>query len=368
MIIRCRNVCESMRDCADRTRLTGRRFSRVFFEMMRMRALLGPRRILNALPKGGVPRPFFIARLPFVIALLAVGACAPGLSPAPPPSPVPAPVPTPTPPPARAPEPAPRVARFRLPLVMPSTVYGVRLRAELERDSAGRKERSTVENSARIEFTLRRDARGALRGVGRVDSFTVSASGGAMRSASGTTSPATPAAPPFTNVVLDAVLDSTLVRAVVRPALANECDRPEAAAADLARDLLVRIPESVSVGDRWRDSLVTLVCRGGVPITVRTIIESMVAGTNDNDRTLRIHRSLTVRLEGSSRMPWRQTELEGDGTGTQDVLVDVATGTITQLDGESTLTLRIANGSLRDPARVQQVQQKVTLSARRLTN
>ena len=224
-----------------------------------------------------------------------------------------------------------------------------------------------MESSARVELTLRRDTRGALRGIGRVDSFTVRASGSAMRNpAAGTTSPATPDAPAFTNVVLDAVLDSTQVRAVVRPALANECDRPEAAAADLARDLLVRVPESLSIGDRWRDSLVTLVCRGGVPITVRTSIESTLEGTADNDRTLRIRRVLTVRMEGSNRMPWRQTEIDGTGQGTQELLLDLATGVLVSLEGASTLTLRVTNGSMRDQARVQQVQQSVVISARRL--
>lgn len=308
-------------------------------------------------------------RLPFAIAALALSAlaaCASSPSAVPAPSPTPVPVPSPVPPPVSAPSAAPRVARYRLPVVLPSTQYAVRLRAELERDSAGRKDRSTVESSARVELTLRRDPRGALRGIGRVDSFTVHASGSAVRS----TTPGAPSSPQntpaFTNVVVDAVLDSTLVRAVVRPALANECDRPEAAAADLARDLLVRVPETLSVGDRWRDSLVTLVCRGGVPLTVRTLIESTLDGTADNDRTLHIRRVLTVRLDGSSRMPWRQTDIDGDGRGTQDLQVDVTAGTVLSLDGESTLTIRVSNGSLRDQARVQTVTQKTTLSARRV--
>ena len=292
-------------------------------------------------------------------AVAVLTACAPGPSAAPAPAPVPAPVATP---------PVvenPRATRYRLPLALVATSYGMRVRTELERDSAGRTERDVVESSARVELTLRRDPRGLLRGAGRVDSFVVRASGASARTATpAAMSSTTVPAPLFTSVAIDAVLDSTQLRTVVRPPLANECDRPEAAAAGMARELLVRVPESVSVGDRWRDSLVTLVCRGGVPMTMRTTIESVAAGMSDGDRTLRVQRTFATTLEGNSRTPWRQVEITGTGRGTQDVQVDIARGTIVALDGESTLTIRVVNGSLRDAARTQQVVQKVTLSAR----
>src|SRR5688500_7310105 len=100
--------------------------------------------------------PMIARRCPVVLALVA--ACAPGLSPAP----VPAPAPV-----AAPPVEAPRTVRFRLPLTMGSAGYAVRVRTELERDSAGRKERDVVESSARVELSLRRDPRGLLRGPGR---------------------------------------------------------------------------------------------------------------------------------------------------------------------------------------------------------
>jgi len=295
-----------------------------------------------------------------LFAVASLVACAPGLSPSPAPAPAPAPVPV-----AGPPAEAPRVARFRLPLVLNATRYDMRVRTELERDSAGRTERDLMESAARVELSLRRDARGLLRGAGRVDSFVVRSTGATARgSAPAAIATTTVAAPLFTSVAIDAVLDSTQLRTVVRPPLANECDRPEAAAAGMARELLIRVPESVGVGDRWRDSLVTLICRGGVPMTMRTTVESTVTGTGDGDRVLRISRTLATTIEGSTRTPWRQVEITGDGRGTQEIQVDIQRGTLTALDGESTLTVRVVNGSLRDAARTQQVVQKVTVSAR----
>lgn len=250
-----------------------------------------------------------------------------------------------------------------LPAVSPTTRYGVRVRTSLTRDSAGRTEQDVVESAAQVELTLRRDARGSLRGSGRVDSFTVRANGASVRSTS-SVGPAPAPAAPLSNVEFDVLLDSAFVRTSVRPALANECDSPQAAAASMARDLLVRVPQSVVVGNRWRDSLVAFVCRGGVPITMRTTVESVVSGTSDGDRRLRIRRTFDTRLEGISRSPWRQVEIGGEGNGTQDVQLDVATGTIVELDGESTLTLRVANGSLKDASRVQRVVQKSTVQVR----
>ncbi len=304
----------------------------------------------------------------YAAAVTAATACGGGLTPAPAPDPIPVPRPLPVPVPVPVPmplEPAVRDTRLHFPLVVGSTVYRVAMRAELERDSAGRKERDVVETSARVELSLRRDARGSLRGVGRVDSFTVRANGASARSSVPVTrSAASNAAPLFTSVACDAILDSTQIRTVVRPPLPNECDRPEAAAASMGRELLVRLPEYVSVGDTWRDSLVTLVCRGSVPMTLRTNIVSSAVELRDGGRTLLVRQTTASRLDGTSRTPWRQTDVTGDGTGTQDVLVDVARGAITSVDGQATLTVRVTNGTMRDAAAVQTVRQTVTVTVR----
>lgn len=306
----------------------------------------------------------FRRTLPLRFALVLLSAsCGPALvstPPAPAPRPADAPVSTPV-------VTAPRAARFTLPGTPATADYSVRVRTALERDSAGVTEQDMVESSARVQLVLRRDVRGGLRGTGRVDSFTVRATGASVRSSlrtSGSAAAASAPLPPLVNVNIDVLLDSTSLRATVRPTPANECDRPDVAAAALARDLLVRVPQSVAVGDTWRDSLVAFVCRGGVPITLRTTIESRVDGTDDNDRKLRLTRTITTRLEGISRSPWRQVELSGEGRGTQNVTIDLVRGTLLEIDGESTLTFRIANGSLRDAVRTQQVVQKSSVQVR----
>lgn len=299
-------------------------------------------------------RPAVAAALSLALWALAGCASGPALTPAPSPTPV-----------GAAPTAAPRAARFRIPLVTGTAGYDVRVRTELERDSAGRTERDVVESSARVELMVRRDPRGFLRGAGRVDSFIVRGNGATMRTTAASAMASTSvAAPLFTSVAIDAVLDSTQLRTIVRPPLANECDRPEAAAAGMARELLVRLPESIAVGDRWRDSLVTLVCRGGVPMTMRTIIESVVMGTSDGDRTLRLQRTLATTLQGTNRSPWRQVEISGEGRGTQTMQVSVERGTLTALDGEGSLIIRIRSGSLREAARMEQVTQKTSVSVR----
>lgn len=293
-------------------------------------------------------------------------ACGPALVATPPSTAPSAPAPA-APPVAPAAAPA-RASRFTLPATSPASDYSVRVRTSLERDSAGRSEQDVVESAARVQLTLRRDARGWLRGAGRVDSFTVRANGASVRSAAaagGATATSAPLPPPpLSNIQFDVLLDSAFVRTSVRPALANECDSPEVSAASMARDLLVHVPPSVAVGDRWRDSVVAFVCRGGVPITMRTTMESVVLGTDDNDRTLRIRRTSDTRLEGMTRSAWRHVELSGEGRGTQQLSVDIARGAVTSLDGESTLTFRIANGSLKDASRTQRVVQKSTTEVR----
>ncbi len=307
-----------------------------------------------------------------IATLLAATACSRSAPPATRPTP-PAPVPP-------MPESVP-AARFTLPTTIAQTVYDVRVTTEISLDNAGVFTRDTVENTARVSLSLRRDVRGFLRGPGRVDSFTVRGSNASprvtterpvrapgVRMSSGQAQPTTPGQQPqFTTVAIDAVLDSSFTRAVVRPPLGNECDRQDAlkaAAAAVARDLLVRVPATLDVGDRWRDSVVTFVCNGGVPMTMRTIIESEATGTRDGNRSLLVHRALSMRLDGNDRTPWTQVTIDADGAGVQDAVIDIATGAMVELTGRSTLTVRVTSGSQRDAPRTQQVVQRVTTTAK----
>ena len=298
-------------------------------------------------------------------------ACGPALVPTPPaPAPRPTPVPN-TPGPAARPV-ASGAARYTLPSAIPVSRYSVSVRVQLERDSAGRVQREGAESGGTVTLTVRRDRRGGLRGTGRVDGYTLRAGGALAGPAIRTGSMPATDAPLSVNLAL--VLDTLAAQAVVQPALANECDRPETAAAALARDLLVRVPDSVAVGDRWRDSLVSVVCRGGIPLVLRTTVESTLqeANTQGGVTVLEVRRSLASQLEGSSPSPWRPVTVAGEGRGTQRARFDAVRGTLLELEGESTLIVRV-NGATTPGAAsssgtglMQQVVQRVTLGARRM--
>lgn len=302
--------------------------------------------------------------LPLPLLLLA---CGPALVPAPP---APAPRPVPNAPPTVARPAAPGAVRYSLPSAIPVSRYTVSMRVQLERDSAGRTQREGAESAGTVTLTLQRDRRGGLRGTGRVDGYTFRA-GGALAGSPVRTAGA-PANDAPLSVSLALALDTLAAQAVVQPALANECDRPETAAASLARDLLVRVPDSVAVGDRWRDSLVSVVCRGGIPLVLRTTVESTLqeASMQDGITVLDVRRALTSRLEGSAQSPWRTVTIGGEGRGTQRARFDAARGTLLELEGESMLIVRVTGGSPAGAAGsagaggVQQVVQRVTFTAR----
>jgi hypothetical protein len=192
--------------------------------------------------------------------------------------------------------------------------------------------------------------------LGQVDSFTVRSTLDTTRRAGAPVMPAL--------LLLEATLDSTVLRVTTRPPLANECDRPEAGAAALAREVLVRVPDGVVVGDQWRDSSVALVCRSGVPITVYTSVQSRL--DKATSETLTITRTIASRLEGTGGSAFRALALTGSATGTQRLEVSVARGTMEKLEGTSTLTLQVSERAPPAAARTQQVTQRVELQAERL--
>lgn len=283
--------------------------------------------------------------------LLLVVACT---SPAPPPVVV-APVPDA---PVVAPPTAPLVRTLVLPSRLSSTTWRVTSTALLRATAPGApavEQRST--SNARVTWSLDRSNRGALRGTGQVDSFVVR----------GTLDTARSAVMPLANalVLLEATLDSAMVRVATRPPLANECDRQEAAAAQLAREVLVRIPDGIAVGARWRDSTVSLVCRSGVPMALYTVTESTLASLDDEVADIR--REQRVRVDGRGGSPFRALDVSGTGSGSQQLRVRLRDGAIERLDGRSTLTLQMTERAPPAAPRTLQVVQQVELRVDRLT-
>ena len=277
----------------------------------------------------------------------------------------PAPVPTPSPAVAAPALPSPIVStRVLLPRTQPLTTWTIsaatRLNVSGAAMPAGVSDEQRVDTRALVSMSFERTATGALRGSGQVDSFTVRSS----IADSPTPAPLTAAAPSRVSLLLiDAFIDSTSLRVVARPLLANECDRPEVSAMQLARELLVRVPDGVGEGARWRDSTVTLVCRSGVPLTVYTITHSTLATVSRE--TLVVRREMTTRLEGKGGSAFRAFELVGTGSGTQRLEIAARTGILETLQGSSTLTMQLTERIPPGTPRSQQVLQRVELRAER---
>ncbi|MEO7997286.1 MAG: hypothetical protein ABI852_07560 [Gemmatimonadaceae bacterium] len=296
-------------------------------------------------------RPFAVA------AAILAAACGGGLQPAPTPTPAP-----PTPAPVVPIVLEPTVERWTMPAVMPSTKYVNEVATTLERDSAGRVLTEHVTTRGIITLQGRRDTLGAFRGSGAVDSFTVRGlervlTPGQAESKGSMQVPVVTVAP--LNVMFDAVLDSRIFRVAARPALPNECDRPETGATSLVRDLIVRLPKTLSVGATWRDSTVSFLCRLGVPITTRSnAVFTIERAEQVQGRTeLIVRKTSDIQLTGDLRSTWRVLTVSATGRATQLIRVDASNGVLRSADVDGMLTVKLTDTSRRDGSGTQEVRQ-----------
>ena len=247
-------------------------------------------------------------------------------------------------------------SRTRVASTVRDARYDMRSIARVSRDSAGRTIEQRVESHALVSVSMQRADNGDFRGSGRIDSFTVVGPAAAV-------DPAVRAPLPVAleRMMFDAVLDAQSLRVVARPLLANECDRPESGAMSLVRDVLLRLPSSVAAGDRWADSSITLVCRSGVPMAVRTLNAYVIERLDERAGRLELRRTQTTRMEGKLVSPWRTLEVAGSGSATQTVSVDVARGVVQRMNGTSTMTLQMTDRSRSNAPRTQRVVQQAEL-------
>ncbi len=293
---------------------------------------------------------------------LILAACAPAA----PSTPLPTPAPVAVPPVVAAP--SSLSTRVLLPTTQPRTTWTISAETRLKVTGAamppGVSDEQRIDTRALVSMSFDRTAAGSLRGTGQVDSFTVKSSIAESARQIAAAAAAVAAAPPRPSLLqISALIDSNNLRVVTRPPLANECDRPEVSAMQLARELLVRIPDGVAQGDQWRDSTVTLVCRNGVPMTVYTTTRSTLEKLSRE--TLVVKRDIVTSLEGKGGTAFRAFELTGTGTGSQRVEIGAATGILERLQGTSTLTMQVIERLPPGTPRSQQVLQRVELRAER---
>lgn len=293
-------------------------------------------------------------------AMLSVNACASKPARSAPPTVTP-PVITPV---ELVPPPVPVVSSWTVPGTLPSTRYVSEVAATLERDSAGRVLVEHVETRGVITLSGRRDTLGGMRATGVVDSFTVRGLDSVLAPANqtdGRTGKAIPVlvATPL-SVSFDATLDQRNLRVATRPPLANECDRPETGATNLVRDVIARVPKTLTVGTAWRDSTISFLCRLNVPITSRTRSDYVVERAEQvNERTeLIVKRISDTRLDGSLQSTWRTVTLTATGRTTQSLRIDATKGVLLSVDGDGLLTIKLTDSSRRDGSGTQEIRQK----------
>jgi hypothetical protein len=290
--------------------------------------------------------------------IVALAACGGSVKPTPAPAaPPPAPVPV-----APTPVAEPVIERWTMPAVVPSARYQSDVSAALERDSAGRAIAERVETHALITLNGRRDSLGAFRGTGTVDSFVVRGLEGALAPNRGEAPNSTPVPvlqeKPLT-VQFEAAFDARNLRVATRPPLANECDRPETGATALVRDLLVRLPKSLTVGQTWSDSSVSFVCRLGVPITSRSksVYTLERADKVQGGIELVIKRVSDVILAGELKSTWRTVLVNATGKTTHNIRVDGTSGIVRSIESDGLLTIKLSDSSRRDGSANQEIRQ-----------
>ena len=256
----------------------------------------------------------------------------------------------------------PLIERWTVPAVVPSIRYLSEVSATLERDSAGRVLTEHLDTRALITLQGRRDTLGAFRGSGVVDSFTVRGLESALTPNQGESKPRTPV-PVLPDrpiaVAFDAAFDTRNLRIATKPPLANECDRPETGATNVVRDLLVRLPARLTVGQTWQDSSVSFACRLGVPITSRTRSSYSVerADKVPGGIELLVRRIADTQLNGEVKSTWRTLTVSANGRTTHNIRVDGTTGVVRAVESDGLLTIKLNDTSRRDGSGVQDIRQ-----------
>ncbi|MEP6833489.1 MAG: hypothetical protein ABJB74_08850 [Gemmatimonas sp.] len=256
----------------------------------------------------------------------------------------------------------PVIERWTMPAVVPSTNYVSEVSAALERDSAGRVLTEHVDTRAMITLQGRRDTLGAFHGSGVVDSFTVRGLERALTPNQNESVSRTPVPvlvdPPLT-ISFDAAFDARNLRVSTKPSLANECDRPETGATNLVRDLLVRLPARLIVGQSWQDSSVSFVCRLGIPITTRTKSSYTVerADKIKSGVELIVQRLSDAQLSGELKSTWRTLTIAASGRTTYLIRIDATTGVVRAVESDGTLAIKLSDTSRRDGSGTQDIRQ-----------
>jgi hypothetical protein len=274
-------------------------------------------------------------------AALLVAACASGSGgPAvtPPPTTVPA-----TPPGAPAPAPIPvRPYTSGSPTYVITTTASVRVEGDTTAVAA-----ETVETTLLARMLLER-AGSRLFVSGAIDSFTVRGSG-RLNGA--------PLAGPV-RFHGEGTTFGKLMTFV--PDLPVSCDSPAEALVAVARDLIVPLPDRVTIGSTWRDTVTSTICRGGIPLTTTAVrqYEARALATYAGTEALELARTTELTVTGSGTQYGQSVSVTGQGSGSAALFVDLAGGGLVRSMGETTVMVTFM-GPRGTTAFTQTAQQRV---------
>ncbi len=102
-------------------------------------------------------------------------------------------------------------------------------------------------------------------------------------------------------------------------------------------DLVVPLPSEIRVGVQWEDSVVTVSCRDGLPITTVSHHRYVADGTQflGGRRLLRVKRMSESLIEGSQVRRGQAVGLSGSARATASLLVELGIGLV--VEGEHTV-------------------------------
>ncbi len=139
------------------------------------------------------------------------------------------------------------------------------------------------------------------------------------------------------------------------------CGSMAASAFEATRDLWVKWPTQLEVGDEWRDSATVSLCRDGVPLQAVVVRRYVVSASSADaaGRLLDIARRSTMTIRGRGSIRGDSTTLSGEGSGTATIRLSASTGWA--VDGRVTSVLRL---TARGTRRTQTLEQQLALTFR----
>lgn len=151
---------------------------------------------------------------------------------------------------------------------------------------------------------------------------------------------------------------------VIDPATVTSaaCD-PNGALATRAQRLIPKIPNHLTVGDKWRDSTMTTGCRGPIPAESTVISNYVVVGDTviGGSPLLRIQRTDSLSAAGEGADGQHRILISATGSGQADLHFDFSTGRLVSVYGVQNTLLNVTTSGRVTPF-LQHVTESISIA------